>query len=388
MFLFPSATDTFGQVILEAQASGLPVVAVARGGPLSLIEDRVSGLLCEPDAERARGRAVLELARSPLLRERLAGAALRAARTRTWEHALARLADGYRPGAPARPRAERPHAGVGRPGARLSAVCAQPEHASRSETIAVAAARDRAGDVRALRADPRLARRPRRRPRHAARDPGARPAPGRRALPGDDRLAGRAPARGDSIAQHGFQHVHLRRGSFPGRRLARTRGRRAAEFVGLDGEETRRAVDAGWRVLKLAGVEPDGFVAPAYAYTPALRSVLPRRFRWWAGLLRLHRTFAAPDGNRAQRLAPAWDIGTDGPLRRVLSPGLIRAGSLLSGENLRLDLHPADLQHPRHMLALEWVLGRAGQRREAITFEELVSAWRVGAADPAVAAGV
>jgi predicted deacetylase len=194
---------------------------------------------------------------------------------------------------------------------------------------------------------------------------------------------------GDSIAQHGFQHVHLGRGSFPGRRLAPPRGRRAAEFVGLDGEETRRAVDAGWRVLKLAGVEPDGFVAPAYAYTPALRSVLPRRFRWWASMLRLHRTFAAPDGNRAQRLAPVWDIGTDGPLRRVLAPGLIRAGSLLSGENLRLDLHPADLQHPRHMLALEWILGRAGQRREAITFEELVSAaWRVEAANPTVAAGV
>ena len=94
VFLFPSATDTFGQVILEAQASGLPVVAVARGGPLSLIEERVSGLLCEPDAERLAG-AVVELAGSPLLRERLAGAGLRAARQRTWEHALELLADGY-----------------------------------------------------------------------------------------------------------------------------------------------------------------------------------------------------------------------------------------------------------------------------------------------------
>jgi glycosyltransferase involved in cell wall biosynthesis/predicted metal-dependent phosphoesterase TrpH len=94
IFLFPSATDTFGQVILEAQASGLPVVAVARGGPLSLIEERVSGLLCEPDAERLAD-AVVELAGSPLLRERLAGAALRAARQRTWEHALELLADGY-----------------------------------------------------------------------------------------------------------------------------------------------------------------------------------------------------------------------------------------------------------------------------------------------------
>jgi glycosyltransferase involved in cell wall biosynthesis len=94
VFLFPSATDTFGQVILEAQASGLPVVAVARGGPLSLIEDRASGLLCEPDAEQLAA-AVLELAGSPLLREHLARAAVRGARTRTWELTLQRLADGY-----------------------------------------------------------------------------------------------------------------------------------------------------------------------------------------------------------------------------------------------------------------------------------------------------
>jgi glycosyltransferase involved in cell wall biosynthesis/predicted metal-dependent phosphoesterase TrpH len=111
IFLFPSATDTFGQVILEAQASGLPTVAVARGGPLSLIEDRVSGLLCEPDAERLAD-AVLELASSPLLRERLAGAALRAARMRTWEHALALLAEGYNRALPNHD-AQRPFTGVG-----------------------------------------------------------------------------------------------------------------------------------------------------------------------------------------------------------------------------------------------------------------------------------
>jgi glycosyltransferase involved in cell wall biosynthesis len=95
IFLFPSATDTFGQVILEAQASGLPVVAVARGGPLSLIEHGVNGLLCEPDAESLTER-VLELAASPLLRRRLAGAGLAAVRERTWESTLQRLAGGYR----------------------------------------------------------------------------------------------------------------------------------------------------------------------------------------------------------------------------------------------------------------------------------------------------
>ena len=95
IFLFPSATDTFGQVILEAQASGVPVVAVARGGPLSLIEDGVSGLLCEPDAQALAAR-VLDLAASPLLRRRLSAASLAAVRERTWESALERLADGYR----------------------------------------------------------------------------------------------------------------------------------------------------------------------------------------------------------------------------------------------------------------------------------------------------
>ncbi|HEY2281972.1 MAG TPA: glycosyltransferase [Solirubrobacteraceae bacterium] len=94
MFLFPSATDTFGQVILEAQASGLPVIAVAQGGPVSLIEHRVSGLLCEADAQALAG-AVLELCGSPLLRERLTVAGLASVRTRTWERALERLGEGY-----------------------------------------------------------------------------------------------------------------------------------------------------------------------------------------------------------------------------------------------------------------------------------------------------
>ncbi len=89
-----------------------------------------------------------------------------------------------------------------------------------------------------------------------------------------DWLAGAARL-GDSIAQHGFQHERLRRAGWP-QGLMRSRAHRPrAEFMGLDDEETRRAVEAGWRVLKLAGIEPDGFVAPAYAYTPALRRALP-----------------------------------------------------------------------------------------------------------------
>jgi glycosyltransferase involved in cell wall biosynthesis/predicted metal-dependent phosphoesterase TrpH len=95
LFFFPSATDTFGQVILEAQASGLPVLALAAGGPLELIENQVTGLLRDADREQLAS-ALLELAGSPLLRKHLASAALGAVRERTWESALERLASGYR----------------------------------------------------------------------------------------------------------------------------------------------------------------------------------------------------------------------------------------------------------------------------------------------------
>jgi predicted deacetylase len=193
---------------------------------------------------------------------------------------------------------------------------------------------------------------------------------------------------GDAIAQHGFQHEQVRRGSFRRQGLNPARGSRSAEFVGLDEEETRRAVDAGWRVLKLAGIAPDGFVAPAYAYTPALRRVLPRKFRWWASLLHLHRARGADDANRTQWLAPAWGMGADGRVRRLLAPPLIRAGSVLCGDTLRLDLHPAHLQNPRQMLALEWALTRSAPRRQAITFEEMISDARLESGARARGAGV
>jgi glycosyltransferase involved in cell wall biosynthesis/predicted metal-dependent phosphoesterase TrpH len=95
LFLFASRTDTFGQVILEAQASGLPVVAVSEGGPAGLIRDGETGILCPADAD-ALAQALVDLAAAPARRARIASAARAAVLDRTWDAALARLADGYR----------------------------------------------------------------------------------------------------------------------------------------------------------------------------------------------------------------------------------------------------------------------------------------------------
>jgi predicted deacetylase len=152
--------------------------------------------------------------------------------------------------------------------------------------------------------------------------------------------------RGDAVAQHGFQH---RRAGAVGRR------RDEAEFAGLNPEATRASIVAGRRMLALAGVEPRGFVAPAYAYTPALRRELATDFDWWATLLRLV-------GRDRASLAPALS------LRR--SPLAVRAGALAAGGLLRLDLYPADFDRPRRVLALESVLRRAGHRT-AVTYDDL-----------------
>jgi len=93
-FLFASSTDTYGQVILEAAASGLPIVAVAEGGPAALVENRHTGLLCRPDADHLAG-TLLQLASSPQLRRQLGEAAARAARERSWERSMGQLAAGY-----------------------------------------------------------------------------------------------------------------------------------------------------------------------------------------------------------------------------------------------------------------------------------------------------
>ncbi len=159
---------------------------------------------------------------------------------------------------------------------------------------------------------------------------------------------------GDAVAQHGFRHRGPGRAGWPRDAWARVHGHEA-EFVGLDRDDTRRAVDAGRRVLKLAGVEPRGFVAPAYAYTAALREILGARFDWWAGLMRIH----GRDDRR--RL---------GPPVRVLSPALLRLGGRTAGRTLRLDLHPSDLSATARMLALESLLRRSAGRT-AITYDDL-----------------
>jgi len=91
VFAFPSDTETFGNVVLEAMASGLPVVAPSRGGVLDTVDPDRTGLLVPPGDVAAFASACRRLLMNEERRRRLGRAARAAAEARSWTAVFDRL---------------------------------------------------------------------------------------------------------------------------------------------------------------------------------------------------------------------------------------------------------------------------------------------------------
>ncbi|MCU0587172.1 MAG: glycosyltransferase [Syntrophobacteraceae bacterium] len=97
LFLFPSTTDTFGNVVLEAQASGIPVVVTNLGGPRENLIPGETGLIVDHGDPEAFLSAIRALLDDPVRMKRMGQAARRYMEDRSFESAFNETWRLYRP---------------------------------------------------------------------------------------------------------------------------------------------------------------------------------------------------------------------------------------------------------------------------------------------------
>ena len=86
--VFPSTTDTFGNVVLEAQASGLPVIVSDQGGPAEIVRRHDSGIVVNLSQPQALADAMEKVLLDADLRRELRNRGLRNAAESKWENVL------------------------------------------------------------------------------------------------------------------------------------------------------------------------------------------------------------------------------------------------------------------------------------------------------------
>jgi glycosyltransferase involved in cell wall biosynthesis len=95
VFLFPSATETFGNVVLEAMGSGTPVIGAESGGVKDNIKHGTTGILCPPGNIEAFAQAVTLLYDNPDLRQHLIASARKYSEEQSWELIFTNLLKSY-----------------------------------------------------------------------------------------------------------------------------------------------------------------------------------------------------------------------------------------------------------------------------------------------------
>lgn len=113
IMLHPSTTESFGNVVLEAMASGLALVCAATASAEALIEHGRTGILRPADDGESQERAIMALAEDPLRRSELGAAARVASEAYSWSNASRSVANAYQAVLRERPGRSRPGAMLG-----------------------------------------------------------------------------------------------------------------------------------------------------------------------------------------------------------------------------------------------------------------------------------
>lgn len=178
---------------------------------------------------------------------------------------------------------------------------------------------------------------------------------------------------GAEIFLHGYRHDEAGHRRSLGQRV-RVFGRTAgsAEFVMLDATEAARRMDRGLADLRALGLEPVGFVPPAWLFGPDTRRLLQDRgltltesFGWIECL----------DGRRRRIFAPALSWSTACPWRSRATSWLAGARTTIERQRdlVRVAIHPLDIDAPRVRASLIRTLHSCLTHRTPASYETLFS---------------
>ncbi len=95
VFLFPSTTETFGNVIIEAMASGIPPVCARMGGTYGSVNDNVNGLICNPKDANDFSNKINYLLDNEDIRKQMSIEGIKYANEQSWENKFTQLYESY-----------------------------------------------------------------------------------------------------------------------------------------------------------------------------------------------------------------------------------------------------------------------------------------------------
>ncbi|WP_062047648.1 glycosyltransferase family 1 protein [Bacillus sp. JCM 19034] len=95
LFVFPSTTETFGNVVLESLASGTPAIVSNKGGVCEIVEHDKTGIVCEAKNTSSFINAISELLQNPNKRQQFEQRARSYALTQSWEAIFDHLLEQY-----------------------------------------------------------------------------------------------------------------------------------------------------------------------------------------------------------------------------------------------------------------------------------------------------